>query len=67
MYAVNLAARLRRFVTSTVQTTQNNYDRQHHGAIIIKTILNQKTFYVGLVLYITTVRVSYYSTESDGN
>jgi hypothetical protein len=35
--------------------------------IIINTILNHKTFYVGLVLYITTVRVSYYSTESDGN
>jgi hypothetical protein len=30
-------------------------------------LLNHKTFNVGLVLYITTVRVSYYSTESDGN
>jgi hypothetical protein len=29
----------------------------HHGEIIVKTILNHKTFYVWLVVYIVTVRM----------
>jgi hypothetical protein len=40
---------------------------QHHGEIIIKTILNYKTFYVRLVVYITMVRLSYCSSKSDRN